>query len=420
MAEQGAELRRSEEYVLELERSSLARRQQTENSAPQFLINSSEFDRTTLKGSRQRGQPFIIDIFALALEKRAMARAVRVEFAGAFYHVMARGDRQEAIVRDDADRATFLRTLGAASERSGFRIHAFVLMRNHYHLLLETPQANLSLGMGWLQNAFTRRINTRHELSGHLFGGRYKAILVEPGKCFWALLDYIHLNPVRAGIVAERDGLESYRWSSLPHYVEPARKRPPWLETMTAFEVCGCGDTVSGRQEFLRMLEQRVDWRNPRLAGTTFPEVDGKPRLALYSSLSRGWFFGSENFREKLLKLLSQRPARIEKANGYYGTQFNDYAEKHARTLISAALEHFGTDLAALRRARKSDWRKGLLAALIRSETTMRLDWIAEQLNMGTRAGVCRLASKTGKRLATDRALQRAFQTISKNATFNG
>jgi putative transposase len=118
-----------------------------------------------------------------------MARAVRVEFAGAFYHVMAREDRQEAIVRDDADRTTFLRTLAAASERSGLRIHAFVLMRNHYHLLLETPQANLSLGMGWLQNAFTRRINTRHEFWGHLFGGRYKAILVEPGNCFWALLD---------------------------------------------------------------------------------------------------------------------------------------------------------------------------------------------------------------------------------------
>ena len=113
-----------------------------------------------------------------------MARAVRVEFAGAFYHVMARGDRREPIVRDDADRATLVRTLAEASERSGFRVHAFVLMSNHYHLLLETPQANLSQGMGWLQNAFTRRINTQRRLWGHLFGGRYKAILVEPGNCF--------------------------------------------------------------------------------------------------------------------------------------------------------------------------------------------------------------------------------------------
>jgi putative transposase len=343
-----------------------------------------------------------------------------VEFAGAFYHVLARGDRQEAIVRDDADRVTFLRTLATASERSGFRIHAFVLMRNHYHLLLETSQANLSLGMGWLQNAFTRRINTRHELWGHLFGGRYKSILVEPGNCFWALLDYIHLNPVRAGIVAEKDGLESYVWSSLPHYLEPARKRPSWVETTMGFEVSGCPDTVSGRREFLRLLEQRVDWRNPRLAGTTFPEDDGKPHLALYSSLRRGWFFGSENFREKLLKMLSQRPTRIEKANGYHGAQLNDYGEKQARALIRAALEHFGTNLAAFRETRKGDWRKGLLAALIQKETTMKLDWITEQLNMGTRAGVCRLVSETRKRLTTVRALRRDFEAISKNAILNG
>ena len=165
-----------------------------------------------------------------------MARAVRVEFAGAFYHVMARGDRREAIVRDDVDRASFVRTLPEAGERSGFRVHAFVLMSNHYHLLLETPQANRSRGMGWLQNAFTRRINTRHALWGHLFGGRYKAILVEPGNCFWALLDYIHLNPVRAGVVAEKDGLESYVWSSLPHYLglrasDPPGWKPRWVST---------------------------------------------------------------------------------------------------------------------------------------------------------------------------------------------
>ena len=99
-----------------------------------------------------------------------------------------------------------VRTLGEASERAGFRVHAYVLMSNHYHLLLETKEANLSQGMGWLQNAFTRRINTRHKLWGHVFGGRYKAIFVEPGNCFWALLDYIHLNPVRACLLQEGDG----------------------------------------------------------------------------------------------------------------------------------------------------------------------------------------------------------------------
>ena len=125
----------------------------------------------------------------------AMPRQVRIEFAGAMYHVMARGDRREAIVQDEEDCRTFLRTLGEGCERAGFRVHAYALMTNHYHLLLETKEPNLSRGMGWLQNAFTRRINARHGLWGHVFGGRYKAIVVEPGNCFWALLDYIH--PIR-------------------------------------------------------------------------------------------------------------------------------------------------------------------------------------------------------------------------------
>jgi len=128
--------------------------------------------------------------------------------------------------------------------------------------------------------------------------GRYKAILVEPGNCFWALLDYIHLNSVRAGIVAEKDGLESYLWSSLPHYLGPSRRRPPWLKTATGFGVCGCKDTAGGRREWLGLLERRVDWRHPRQAGTTFPEGDGQPQLAVYSSLRRGWL--SERFREPL------------------------------------------------------------------------------------------------------------------------
>lgn len=96
-----------------------------------------------------------------------MPRQLRIEYPGAIYHVMAHGDRREPILVDDDDRRTFVRTLGQASERAGFRVHAWTLMNNHYHLLLETPEANLSRGMAWLQNAYTRRINTRHRLWGH-------------------------------------------------------------------------------------------------------------------------------------------------------------------------------------------------------------------------------------------------------------
>src|SRR6266481_2567508 len=100
----------------------------------------------------------------------AVARGIRIEYAGAFYHVMARGNRRGRIFHDDVDRRFFLQTLGEACERTGWRVHAWVLMRNHYHLMLETPEANLIEGMKWLQNTYTRRFNSRHRLWGRLFG----------------------------------------------------------------------------------------------------------------------------------------------------------------------------------------------------------------------------------------------------------
>ena len=101
-----------------------------------------------------------------------MARKARVEYGGALYHVLDRGDRREAIFRDGQDRERFLTTLGEACARTGWRVHAFVLMTNHYHLLVETPEANLVAGMRWFQTTAAARFNRRHRLSGHLYQGR--------------------------------------------------------------------------------------------------------------------------------------------------------------------------------------------------------------------------------------------------------
>src|SRR5262245_18445849 len=126
-----------------------------------------------------------------------MARPLRVEFAGADYHVIARGNDRRALFRDDRDRRRFLDTLAEAVAQFGLRLQAYCLMYNHYHLLLGTPQANLSRAVGWLQATYTARFNARHRRRGHLFQGRFKAQLVESDEYGRWLVEYIHLNPVR-------------------------------------------------------------------------------------------------------------------------------------------------------------------------------------------------------------------------------
>ena len=162
-----------------------------------------------------------------------MARPLRLEYPGAMYHVMARGNQGRVIFEDDKDRQCFLETLGEACDKTGWRIHAYVLMGNHYHLLVETPEGNLVAGMKWLQGTYTQRYNGRHQIFGHLFQGRYRAVPVEAANAGYleTVSTYIHLNPARAGLIGiGKEKLKSYRWSSYPWYLNRAGKRPAWLK----------------------------------------------------------------------------------------------------------------------------------------------------------------------------------------------
>src|SRR5215472_16980098 len=129
-----------------------------------------------------------------------MPRPLRIQYAGARYHVMSRGDRREAIFHDDADRLEFLRTLGQACQKTGWQVHSYCLMSNHFHLVIETPNANLVAGMKWLLGVYTARFNRRRKVFGHLFSGRYKALIVDgSGNGYLkSVCDYVHLDPVRA------------------------------------------------------------------------------------------------------------------------------------------------------------------------------------------------------------------------------
>jgi REP element-mobilizing transposase RayT len=154
-----------------------------------------------------------------------MARPLRIEYPGALYHVTSRGDRQEAIFDDDQDRTTFLNVLAEVVSRFHWRCHAYCLMGNHYHLMIETPEGNLTKGMRQLNGVYTQWSNRRHKRSGHLFQGRYKAILVDQDSHFLELARYIVLNPVRADMV-KRPG--QWSWSSYRATAGTAAA-PVWL-----------------------------------------------------------------------------------------------------------------------------------------------------------------------------------------------
>src|SRR5260370_1294251 len=171
-----------------------------------------------------------------------MARALRIERPGGRYHVTARGNERKAIYRQDADRARFLQLLAELAERFGLRVHAYVLLDNHFHLLVETPEANLSRAMQWLNVSYSVWFNRRHDRVGHLFQGRFKAVVVEDDAGWQEVARYVHLNPVRiaalglnkrqrsaarqgvgpapsAEVVAERlRQLREFRWSSYRAY----------------------------------------------------------------------------------------------------------------------------------------------------------------------------------------------------------
>ncbi|HEX7988168.1 MAG TPA: transposase [Duganella sp.] len=154
-----------------------------------------------------------------------MARPLRLEFPGALYHVTCRGNRRENIFRDRTDRLAWFVEAERMCQRFHFVVHAFCLMTNHFHLLIETPEGNLGQGMRLLNSAYSQHFNRRHDLAGHVMQGRYHAVLVQKESYLLELARYIVLNPVRAGIV---DAPENWEWSSY-RFMLNKKSAPSWL-----------------------------------------------------------------------------------------------------------------------------------------------------------------------------------------------
>jgi putative transposase len=302
-----------------------------------------------------------------------MARKLRVEYPGAIYHVVNRGDRREAIFKDDEDRKCFLTTLGQACRKTGWKVHAYCLMPNHFHLVTETPGGNLVAGMKWFLGTYTSRFNRRHKLFGHVFSGRYKSLIVDgSGNGYLkTVCDYVHLNPVRAKLLAVEQSLGDYPWSSYPLYLRSERRRPEWLTVERLFgEWTIPIDSAAGRREFAKQMETRR-------AG----EQDAE-----FKAVRRGWFLGDKQFRKELLAQIGER-----RGQWHSGEEWDESAEASAEKLIGEELTRKGWTEEDLQSRRKGDAFKVELAIRLRAETTVTMKWIADRLRMGTRGHLTHL-----------------------------
>ena len=309
-----------------------------------------------------------------------MPRPLRIEYAGARYHVMNRGDGRERIYIEDRDRETFLRTLGEACAKTGWQVHAYCLMSNHFHLVLETPQPNLVAGMRWMLGTYTQRFNRRHRQWGHLFGGRYKAQVIDersPGYLV-AASNYVHLNPLRAGLIKPGERLESFPWSSYPAYLRPAA-RPAWLRIDRVLAEHGLEvDDARSRREFARRMEQ----------------MSAVDLGSEHAPLRRGWKLGGEDFADWLAERLARRGRTGERARERRETD-----EALAERLVRAGLSAAGWTESDLPRAMKGDPVKVVLAASLRAQTPMTRRWIADRLRMGSASYVSNLLASVDSKL---------------------
>lgn len=334
-----------------------------------------------------------------------MPRKPRIEYEGAVYHVMSRGNRQNAIFRDGDDCGMFLETLAQAWARSGWVVHCYVLMVNHWHALIETPEANLSVGMKWLQSTYTQRFNRRHQECGHLLQGRYKALLIDPDDdmYFRVVSHYIHLNPARAKRpMLTAGGLVSYGWSSFPFYVR-TKGRPEWLCVDRVLGCCRLEDTRSGRCQYRRMLQSNVD----EMAACKTPGKFDPD----WSKIRRGWFWGSAEFGRTLLDKLEGVRAKT-KTDSLGGQAIRLHDEHQAEQLKYQALTALKLDESDLASMSKGSLDKRLLVWFVKSHTTVTNAWLSEHLHCGHPSNVAKYVQSI--RQSKDRKVSKQRKILLK------
>jgi REP element-mobilizing transposase RayT len=301
-----------------------------------------------------------------------MARPLRLEYPGACYHVINRGNYRRNVFAPKGAAEAFERCLDEVAVAFGWRIHAYVIMRNHFHLAVETPRPNLSAGMKWLQGTWATRFNRFLVETGRPFQGRYKSLHVESGEAMARVAHYIHLNPVRAKVVPA-DRIEEYKRSSLPLFSR--KNRPVWLAAETVLdESGGLPDTAAG-------------WRKYREYLAFLSEDDVKLRENRLGKLSRGWVVGSTEFEQGLRKNLMKLGRDWKQVRLLGGGLVPELPDEYWATKLKEGARLFKIKLDRLP-TKKSAIEKVRLAAFMKVTMGVSNAWLAKKLAMGQPASV--------------------------------
>jgi hypothetical protein len=260
-------------------------------------------------------------------------------------------------------------------------------MGNHYHLLLETPEPNLVAGMKWLQGTYTQRFNALFSQRGHLFQGRYKAhpVQTEEGlNYFRQVSTYIHLNPFRAKMAGEgcKQSLSDYRWSSFPAYTRSRVRTPCWLTRKKVLKTWGLPDvSPSTLKTYEQKLHRLMKFKN---------DPDAGRRGEFETQMKRGWYLGGEAFCAKLLDRLSHQEGVLDSE----GPQRRDSGTIQAVRLLQKALTTLNLSEAELKTRKAVDIEKQAVVWLIKMNSTVTLQWIADRLDMGNRVNASRAIAR--------------------------
>ncbi|MFQ6082960.1 MAG: transposase [Candidatus Aminicenantia bacterium] len=316
-----------------------------------------------------------------------MARPLRIEFPNAFYHITSRGNEKRVIFKDNRDREKMVTYLKESKEKFSIIIYCYVLMDNHFHLLIETAKPNLSKVMHWILTGYTVYFNKRHRRTGHLFQGRYKSLLVDKVNYLLELSRYIHLNPVRAKITEKP---ENYLWSSYREYIGLRKS------------------SIANSKWLLKEFSSKAKEASKRYK--EFVEEGIKTELSDPKKQSFAQaILGKEEFVKKVKKIMKVKENREE-----ISYLKDIIREKKVEEIIKEIARYFRTSEEKLKKGRRGDIRRDIAIYLLRRYADITLKEIAGVFKIGHFSTITHIARKIEERIRKDKKIRKAVEEIAR------